>query len=68
MELQQSTPAVEEEHNISLKDSSKKLIRNPITPLLLHEKKKKLSWYYTSSTEEKIFSKYNLYLDLVCTT
>ena len=37
MELQQSTPAVEEEHNISLKDSSKKLIRNPITPLLLQK-------------------------------
>ena len=28
---------VEEEHNISLKDSSKKLIRNPFTPLLLQE-------------------------------
>ena len=38
MELQQSTPAVEEEHNISLKDSSKKSIRNPFTPLLLQEK------------------------------
>ena len=37
MELQKSTPAVEEEHNISLKDSSKKLIRNPFTPLLLQE-------------------------------
>ena len=37
MELQESTPAVEEEHNISLKDSSKKLIRNPFTPLLLQE-------------------------------
>ena len=37
MELQQSTPAVEEEHNISLKDSSKKLIRNPFTPLLLQK-------------------------------
>ena len=37
MELQKSTPAVEEEHNISLKDSSKKLIRNPFTPLLLQK-------------------------------
>ena len=37
MELQKSTPAVEEEHNISLKDSSKKFIRNPFTPLLLQE-------------------------------
>ena len=37
MELQRSTQAVEEEHNISLKDSSKKLIRNPFTPLLLQE-------------------------------
>ena len=39
MELQKSIPAVEEEHNISLKDSSKKLIRNPFTPLLLQKKK-----------------------------
>ena len=37
MELQRSTQAVEEEHNISLKDSSKKFIRNPFTPLLLRE-------------------------------
>ena len=37
MELQESTPAVEEEHNISLKDSSKKLNRNPFTPLLLQK-------------------------------
>ena len=35
MELQKSTPAVEEEHNISLKDSSKKFTRNLFTQLLL---------------------------------
>ena len=37
MELQEATPAVEEEQNISLKDSSKKLNRNPFTPLLLQK-------------------------------
>ena len=37
MELHESTPAVEEEQNISLKDSSKKLNRNPFTPLLLQK-------------------------------
>ena len=37
MELHESTLAVEEEQNISLKDSSKKLNRNPFTPLILQK-------------------------------
>ena len=37
MELKEATPAVEEEQNISLKDSSKKLNRNPFTPKLLQK-------------------------------
>ena len=66
MELQEATPAVEEEQNISLKDSSKKLNRNPFTPLLLQKK------YPVDATQavqkRKFFLKYSLYLDLVCTT
>ena len=62
MELQQSTPAVEEEHNISLKDSSKKLIRNPFTPLLLQENTQLI--LHKQYNRENFF-KYNLYLELV---
>ena len=62
MELQKSTPAVEEEHNISLKDSSKKFTRNLFTPLLLREYTQLL--LHKQYNRENFF-KYNLYLELV---
>ena len=53
---------VEEEHNISLKDSSKKFTRNLFTQLLLR-KYTQLSLQKQYNREN--FSKYNLYLESV---
>ena len=53
MELQRSTQAVEEEHNISLKDSSKKFTRNLFTQLLLRR--------YTQLLLQKQYNRENFF-------